>query len=87
MNLRIPPVIVLISACLTAISAQSAWRAVEQPELKEALDKTPVLKVETLGEPARGVNAGMVPNRDGKSWDLLQIYFKDYYGPTWPSCH
>jgi hypothetical protein len=25
----------------------------------------------------------MVPNPDGKSWDVLQIYFKEYYGPTW----
>ena len=25
----------------------------------------------------------MVPNPDGKSWDVLQLYFKEYYGPTW----
>jgi len=23
-----------------------------------------------------------VPNVDGQSWDVLQIYFKEYYGPT-----
>ncbi len=63
-----------------------AWRAVEQPELKEALEKAPLLPAESLGEPARGVNVWerwMVPNPDGKSWDVLQIYFKEYYGPTW----
>ncbi len=32
------------------------WRAAEQPELKQALEKAPVLKTESLGEPARGVN-------------------------------
>lgn len=62
------------------------WRAVDQPELKEALESAPVLKTESLGEPALGVNVWerwMVPNHDGKSWDVLQIYFKEYYGPTW----
>jgi hypothetical protein len=67
-------------------AAGEPWRAVEQPELKQALEGAPVLRTESLGEPARGVNVWerwMVPNPDGKSWDLLQIYFKEYYGPTW----
>jgi outer membrane protein assembly factor BamB len=67
-------------------AAASPWRVVEQPELKEALEKAPVLQTESLGEPARGVNVWerwLVPNPDGKSWDVLQIYFKEYYGPTW----
>src|SRR5206468_3629697 len=41
---------------------------------------------ESLGEPARGVNTWehwQVPNPDGKTWDELQVYFKEYYGPTW----
>jgi len=62
------------------------WRASEQPELKEALERASVLRTESLGEPARGVNVWerwFVPNPGGKSWDLLQIYFKEYYGPTW----
>ena len=25
----------------------------------------------------------IVPNMDGKTWDVLQVYFKEYYGPTW----
>ena len=25
----------------------------------------------------------MVPNHDGTTWDVLQLYFKEYYGPTW----
>jgi hypothetical protein len=62
------------------------WRAADQLGLKEALEGAPVLKTESLGEPARGVNVWerwLVPNHDGKSWDVLQIYFKEYYGPTW----
>src|SRR6059036_970831 len=64
--------------------AGAAWHAVEQPDLKQALEQAPLLKSESLGEPARGVNVWerwFVPNPDGKSWDLLQIYFKEYYGP------
>jgi hypothetical protein len=62
------------------------WRVAAQPNLKQELENAPILKMESLGEPARGVNVWerwFVPNHDGKSWDLLQIYFKEYYGPTW----
>jgi len=68
------------------VTAGEAWPTAEQPELKAALEQAPVLKTESLGEPARGVNVWerwMVPNPDGKSWDVLQLYFKEYYGPTW----
>ena len=67
-------------------AADEGWRAVEQPELEQALEQAPLLQTESLGEPARGVNVWerwFVPNPDGKTWDLLQIYFKEYYGPTW----
>ena len=67
-------------------AADALWRVADQPELRRALDKAPVLHTESLGEPARGVNVWerwLVPNLDGKTWDVLQIYFKEYYGPTW----
>jgi len=73
-------------AFLANTGSGATWRAREQPELKDALERAPVLQTESLGEPARGVNVWerwLVPNPDGKSWDLLQIYFKEYYGPTW----
>ena len=76
---------VLFAVGNARISA-AAWRVAEQPELKQALEDAPLLQTESLGEPARGVNVWerwFVPNPDGKSWDLLQIYFKEYYGPTW----
>jgi outer membrane protein assembly factor BamB len=69
-----------------AIAASDPWPIAEQPELQQALEKAPLLRTESLGEPARGVNVWerwFVPNLDGKSWDVLQIYFKEYYGPTW----
>jgi hypothetical protein len=72
-----------VSCC---VAGADPWRVAEQPELKEALEKSPVLQTESLGEPARGVNVWerwLVPNLDGKSWDVLQLYFKEYYGPTW----
>jgi hypothetical protein len=74
----------IIGTC--SIAAEAAWSAVEQSELKQALESAPLLKTESLGEPARGVNVWerwFVPNPDGQTWDLLQIYFKEYYGPTW----
>ena len=67
-------------------SAGEPWRVVEQPDLEQALERAPILQTESLGEPARGVNVWerwLVPNLDGKSWDVLQVYFKEYYGPTW----
>lgn len=65
---------------------QEPWLAVDQPELAQELEQAPVLQTESLGAPARGVNVWerwMVPNKDGRSWDVLQVYFKEYRGPTW----
>jgi len=67
-------------------AAGEPWQAAEQPELRKKLELAPLLPTELLGEPARGVNVWerwLVPNHDGKTWDVLQIYFKEYYGPTW----
>jgi hypothetical protein len=51
-------------ALLTALAALAGrqlpavepWPVVEQPDLKQTLDRAPVLATESLGEPARGVN-------------------------------
>ncbi|MEK7674504.1 MAG: hypothetical protein AAB676_01550 [Verrucomicrobiota bacterium] len=69
-----------------SLAADESRRVAEQPDLKQALENAPLLRTESLGEPARGVNVWerwLVPNRDGKTWDVLQVYFKEYYGPTW----
>ena len=50
------------------VAAADPWRAVEQPDLQQALEQAPLLETESLGEPARGVNVWerwMVPNPDG----------------------
>lgn len=68
------------------LTAAESWRVADQPDLKQVLENGLMLPTESLGEPARGVNVWerwMVPNQDGQSWDVLQIYFKEYYGPTW----
>ncbi len=73
----------MVSQCR---AADEVWRAAEQPDLKQVLEQAPVLQTESLGEPSRGVNTWehwLVPNPDGKTWDALQLYFKEYYGPTW----
>jgi hypothetical protein len=81
-------VFLFLLTCFPEAASQAAksWRIVEQPELKDEFENAPILRSESLGEPARGVNVWerwVVPNHDGKSWDVLQIYFKEYYGPTW----
>jgi hypothetical protein len=71
---------------LASAVAAEPWPIAEQPDLAQALERAPLLATEALGEPARGVNVWerwFVPNPDGRSWDVLQIYFKEYYGPTW----
>src|SRR6185369_5163445 len=83
---RATNVATLVAAVCPTIALGATWPTTEQPELKQALEKALVLQTQSLGEPARGVNVWerwMVPNLDGKSWDVLQIYFKEYYGPTW----
>src|SRR5215831_9672987 len=84
--MRVPCVLLLLLSSCPVPALAAAWRPAEQPELKQALEKAPLLRTESLGEPAQGVNVWerwMVPNLDGKSWDVLQVYFKEYYGPTW----
>jgi hypothetical protein len=61
------------------LAAAEPWHADAQPELKQTLERAPLLKTESVGEPARGVNVWerwMVPNHDGQTWDVLQVYFK-----------
>ncbi len=83
-NIRFYATIMLMAIRCSA--AETQWPATVQPELKQLLEQAPMLQTESLGDPARGVNVWerwFVPNPDGKSWDVLQIYFKEYYGPTW----
>jgi len=65
--------------------AGSDWQAVDQPELKQLLDEAPALTVEDVCVPVTTTRRGAlmwVPNPDGKTYDLLQWYFRGYSGPT-----
>ncbi|MCS7304035.1 MAG: hypothetical protein NZ602_02860 [Thermoguttaceae bacterium] len=57
--------------------------ALSMEELKKQLAAAPQLTVEELGQPVRTIRQGMLlkaPNPDGKTWDLVQIYFPHYGG-------
>src|SRR5512138_2966336 len=53
--------------------------------LDQLLKAAPKLATEDLAEPVKSIREGMLlkaPNPDGKTWDLLQIYFPSYGGPN-----
>jgi len=76
----------LVVLCVaSAGSAEEAWQAVAQPDLKQALDNAPELPVENLGTAVYGVDVcgtNLVPNPDGKSYDVLVWYRKAYRTKT-----
>lgn len=66
----------VVLAVAEGLLAGEEWRATQQPGLKQVLENAPLLRTESLGEPARGVNVWerwFVPNRDGKSWGATSI--------------
>ncbi len=75
---------VLLLLALTSAFAGD-WQALDQPDLKAQLDAAQPLEVESLGAPVKTTRVGetmLVPNPDGKTYDVLQWYFKGYSGPT-----
>jgi len=68
---------------LTALAAAQSTGA--EADLLKQLQAAPALKIEDLAEPVKSVREGMLlwaPNPDGKTWDLLQVYFPRYGGPN-----
>ncbi len=68
-----------IAACATRAPGQA------EADLQAQLAAAPTLRTEDLCEPVKSVRQGMLlwaPNPDGKTWDLLQIYFPQYGGPN-----
>ena len=68
------------------VAAINPWPAVDQPDLKQALEKAPVLQTESLGEPARGVNVWerwLCPTRTAKRGTSSRFISRSTYGPTW----
>ena len=81
-----PNTTLLALAMLTAWIALCAdWTAKDQPGLAAQIKNAQKLEVEDLCVPVESVRKGnlmWVPNPDGKTYDLLQWYFKGYGGPT-----
>ncbi len=88
---RILPILAL--ACLVAMASQlpggegtaGEWPAKEQADLRSLHGHASALKVEALCEPVNSVMSGdhiLVPNPDGKTYDLLKFYWKRYGGPN-----
>ena len=68
-----------------ATLSAAPWVVTEQPDIQRELASAPAAKIESLGTPVRSVTIGdtmLVPNPDGKTYDILQWYYKDYDGPT-----
>ena len=75
----------ILAVVLMLPSAAGAWEAVKQPDLAEQVARAPALKVESLGAPIRTSRMGRLlycPNPDGRTYDLVQIYFPQYGGPN-----
>ena len=72
--------------CLAAsVLAGQPWVPAEQAELADTIRKAPALEAEDVCVPVTSVRRGelmWVPNPDGKTYDVLQWYFRDYGGPT-----
>ncbi|MGB2820156.1 MAG: hypothetical protein WBF17_04190, partial [Phycisphaerae bacterium] len=75
----------MIHLVLAVLPAAGPWRAAHQPDLAALAAKAKELSVESLGAPISTSRMGMLlycPNRDGRTYDLLQIYFPEYGGPN-----
>ena len=75
----------LLLAPLALAQTPAPWLAPEQPKLAELVAKAPPLAEESICEPVRSARLSgtyLAPNPDGKTWDIVQIYFKQYGGPN-----
>ena len=69
------------------IDARRPWRPARQ-NVQTAINATPKRRVENVLEPVRTIrydgdgNLIWAPNPDGKTWDVIPIYFKGYGGPN-----
>jgi hypothetical protein len=75
----------LIPCSAATTLADDSWPVREQPDLKALRAAAPQLTVESLSEPVKTVSLSghyFVPNPDGKTVDLVQIFFKQYGGPN-----
>lgn len=67
----------LLAMCTVTHAAK--WTATDQPALAEAIRNAKPLATEEVCVPVKTVRKGAlmwVPNPDGKTYDVLQWYFK-----------
>ncbi|MGD8237425.1 MAG: hypothetical protein PVH68_02630, partial [Armatimonadota bacterium] len=79
--MRIPVGMILLAASMAARGNAE----VNDAELEAKISAAPRLETEDLCEPVKSVRQGKLlwaPNPDGKTWDVLQIYFPRYGGPN-----
>jgi hypothetical protein len=64
--------------------APSDWQPVDQPNLAEKLHRVPNLVLQDVAPPPERCWVGrrpyLVPNPDGRSWDMIYPYFNKYGG-------
>ncbi|MCG3147122.1 MAG: hypothetical protein PCFJNLEI_00559 [Verrucomicrobiae bacterium] len=74
----------IVVGLLATNCAVAQWRPIEQPDLAKTLEAAPELKFEELADGPSVCQDGpvwWVPNPDGKTWDLLMLYSREYPGP------
>jgi len=73
------------TAWLVALVGAAGIATAAEPDLAKEIQAAKTLQVEDVCVPVTSVRQGelmWVPNPDGKSYDLLQWYFRGYGGPT-----
>lgn len=78
-------VVLALAGPLEGAAEPAAVVVPAQPDIRELYARAPNLTVEGLCEGVKTVRISdrfLIPNPDGKTYDLLQIYFKDYGGPN-----
>lgn len=82
--MRISSVLLMVGVS-AVVCGGAGVRAAWATDLERQIQAARKLETDNLGEPVKSVRDGMLlqaPNPDGKTWDLLQIYFPSYGGPN-----
>ena len=81
-TLTLAMALLLVSA---AYASGADWRPVDQPDLAAKIEAAPELKFQELADGPDACWEGpmwWVPNPDGKTWDMIFIYYPTYVGPN-----
>ena len=70
-----------IATVMPVASTPAHWTPAEQPDLKQRIDAAPTLIPEEVCVPVKAVRVeppALVPNPDGRTYDVVQFYCKEY---------